>query len=429
MNIHVKNTLAVIHNNGVPEVKKSDIYISGSIISAVGKMPDGFRADKTIDGDGFLTIPGLVNCHTHAYMTLYRNLADDLTFEDWLFKSVMPVEDKTTGEEGYWGSLLGYAEMLKTGTTSFLDMHMFRADCARAADTIGIRGVLSRGLIGFGRNDEGGIKRINELKSEMEEFKNNPRLSFMVAPHSIYTTDREYLELCAETAGELDLGVHIHVSETKNEVENSYKNFGKSPVEYIAETGLFKHPTVAAHCVHLSEKDIDILAEYKVNVAANPKSNLKLANGVAPIPALIKKGVNVCLGTDSAASNNSLNLFGDMNNNSLIHKGVSGDPQAVTAAETFNAATVNGARALNINTGVIETGKKADIVMLNLNRPQFIPRHNLIAALVYSANGSETDTVIVDGNIVVQGGRLTMVDENEVYAKADEALKTIKSRI
>lgn len=426
MNIHIKNTLAVIHENGIPEVKNTDIYTKDDLITAVGEKPAGFTADKVIDGEGFLTIPGLINCHTHAYMTLYRNLADDLTFENWLFKSVMPVEDKTTGEEGYWGALLGYLEMLKTGTTSFLDMHMFRANCARAADNIGIRGVLSRGLIGSGKND---FSRINELKSEMEEFKSNPRLSFMVAPHSIYTTDREYLELCAETAKTLNLGVHIHVSETENEVKNSYDKYGLSPVEYIAQTGLFDFPTVAAHCVHISENDINILADKKVNVAANPKSNLKLANGIAPIPALLKKGVNVCLGTDSAASNNSLNLFSDMNVNSLIHKGVSGNPQTVTAIDTFNAATINGAKALNINAGAIEAGRKADIVMLGLNRPQFIPRHNLIAALVYSANGSETDTVIVDGNIVVQAGKLTMVDENEVYAKADEALRTIQSRI
>ncbi len=429
MNIEIRDVLAILPDDDGFKTETTSIYIKGSEIAGVGNKPDDFTAEKVISGENKLALPGLINCHTHAYMSIFRNLADDLSFENWLFKSVMPLEDQMTGEDAYWGALLGYTEMLKTGTTSFVDMHMFKGDCPRAINDIGIRGVLTRGLVGFGKNDESGLRRIDELKYEIDNFGSHPRMSFMVAPHAIYTTDREYLELCAETAKKLGVSVHIHVSETKNEVETAYEKYGMSPVKYIAETGLFDSNTIAAHCVHLSEEDIMILADKKVNVAANPKSNLKLANGFAPIPALLVSGVNVCLGTDGAASNNSLNMFSDMNYNSLIHKGITANPEIVSAATTFQMATINGALATGINTGSIEVGKKADISLLDLNNPQFTPRHNLLAALVYSANGSEVDTVIIDGEIVLQDKKLTKIDENEIYRKANETLINLKKKI
>ncbi|GHV48618.1 5-methylthioadenosine/S-adenosylhomocysteine deaminase [Clostridia bacterium] len=433
MNILIKNVTAVLPE-GVRE--KVNIAITGDVITAVWSGTSvisgdltGFTPERTIDGGGKLAFPGLVNCHTHAYMTLFRNLADDLTFDEWLFRSVMPLEDVTTGEDAYWGSLLGYAEMLKTGTTSFADMHMFTPFCAAAADKIGIRGVMTRGLVGNGRNDEGGLRRIAEFRQEAEKYKDHPRLTFMVAPHAVYTTDREYLELCAETAKEAGVSVNIHVSETLYEVSSCKEaHGGLSPVEYIEKTGLFDVNAVAAHCVHLSERDMDILAEKRVNVAANPKSNLKLANGTAPVPELLKKGVNVCIGTDGAASNNALNMFSEMNFSALLHKGRLGDPTVTGAAETFRMATAAGAKALQINAGEIAAGKKADIVLSDLARPQFCPKQNLVAALVYSANGSEVETVIVDGEIVLENGRLTRLDENEVMRKANESLKRIKER-
>lgn len=429
MRIEINSINAVLPHDGGFAVKETDIFIEADRITAVGGRPEGFTPDKIIDGRCRLAIPGMVNCHTHGYMALLRNIADDLTFDEWLFKGVMPIEDRMTGEDAYWGSMLAYAEMLKTGTTSFLDMHMFRGDCARAVDEIGIRGVLSRGLVGFGRGDEGGLRRIDELKSEMRDYANNPRLSFMVAPHAIYTTDREYLELCVETARELGLSIHTHVSETVHEVMTAKEKYGLSPVEYLNEIGLFDVNTVAAHCVHLSERDMQILAEKKVNVAANPRSNLKLANGIAPIPELQERGVNICIGTDGAASNNSLNMFSDMNYTALLHKGRTHSPTVTSAADVLGFATRNGAKALGLDTGVLEAGKKADIALLDLARPQFCPRHNLVAALVYSANGSEVDTVIVDGEVVLEGGKLTRVDEAEIYAKANEALVALKKKV
>lgn len=428
MDILIKNVTAIVPMDEMLDVDVTDIYIKENLIVSVGSEPGEFTPEKIIDGTDKLAIPGLVNAHTHAYMTLFRNLADDLPFEDWLFRGVMPLEDVTTGEEAYWGAMLGFAEMLKSGTTSFLDMDLFRGDSVRAAEKIGIRGVFGRGLVGGGRDDEGGLRRIDDLRYCISEFGKSGRQKFVVAPHAIYTTDRAYLELCGELATELDASVHIHVSESEGEVRAAYEKYGVSPVEYIEQTGLFDHNTIAAHCVHLSEKDMEILKNHGVHVAANPKSNLKLANGIADIPALLSKGVNVAIGTDGAASNNTLNLFGDMNYTALLHKGITKDPTVLSAEQVFRMATENGARALRLNTGTLEAGTKADIALLDLNRPQFVPRQNLIAALAYSANGSEVDTVIVDGEIVLENGRLTKIDEAEIYAKANESLATLRDK-
>jgi 5-methylthioadenosine/S-adenosylhomocysteine deaminase len=428
MNIHIKNVAAVVPMDEILAVETTDIFIEDNIIASVGDMPEDFKADKIIDGENKLAIPGLINAHTHAYMTLFRNLADDLSFHDWLFRSIFPLEDVTGDEEAYWGAKLGFLEMIKHGTTAFLDMDLFPWGSIKAACDIGIRGVFGRGLVGNGKNDPDGLRRIGDLKYGIEHYGENPLISFAVAPHAIYTTDREYLELCAELAGELHLPVHTHVSETVKEVEDSYAKFGVSPVEYIEQTGLFDHDTVAAHCVHVSEKDIEILARHGVTVAHNPRSNLKLSNGIAPIPAMQKAGINVALGTDGASSNNALNLFSDMNYAALLHKGTTHDPLVASAETVFRMATENGARALHLNAGSLEAGNKADVVLLDLNKPQFVPRHNLIAALAYSANGTETDTVIIDGKVVLEAGRLLTADEEEIYAKVEKSLAGLKRK-
>lgn len=428
MTIHLKNILALLPDDSGYKTEKTDIYISNGVIDAIGTAPDGFTAEKTIDGEDKLVIPGLVNCHTHTYMSLFRNLADDLSFGDWLFKNIMPMEDKLTDEDAYWGAMLACVEMLKSGTTCFLDMHMFKNMTAKAAVESGMRAVISRGLVGNGRNDEGGIRRINDTREEMKNFADNDRLTFMLAPHAIYTTDAEYLSLCIDTAKELNLPLNIHLSETTNEVETAYKQYGCSPVEYLEKLGFFDVKTVAAHCVHLSDNDIEILAKHNVSVALNPMSNLKLGNGFAPVIKMQDAGINLCIGTDSAASNNTLNMFSDMNYTALVHKGTNENAQAVSANDVLGFATRNGAKALGLdNVGEIKVGMKADLAILDINRPQFFPRNNLVSALVYSANGSEVETVIVDGEIVLENGRTTLIDEKLVYAKAEETINRLKN--
>lgn len=416
MNLLIKDITAIVPDGEGFAEKQCSICVKDDIIEAVGDIPADFVPDRTISGKDKLATAGFINCHTHSYMTLFRNFADDLSFDEWLFKRIMPHEDNLSGDDAYWGALLGCMEMLQTGTTAFLDMHMFPDACARAADESGIRAVLSRGLVGSDRNDAGGIRRVNEAKAEMLGWKGHQRLTFAIGPHAIYTTERPFLEYMAELSDELKVPIHIHLSETRYEVSECMRKNGVSPVKYLEQTGILDRKTIAAHCVHISDEDIDILSEKNVSVAANPRSNLKLGNGFAPLKKLLDKNVNVCIGTDGAASNNSLNLFADMNYTAMIHKGTNETPQCISAQEVHRFVTRNGAEALGLyNTGSLEAGKKADITIIDLDRPQFCPRQNLTAALAYSANGSEVDTVIVDGEIVVEHGKATKIDAEKVY--------------
>ncbi|MDE6593129.1 MAG: amidohydrolase [Oscillospiraceae bacterium] len=422
MNILIKNVNTLIGS----EVQTADIYVKDEYIAGINAAPEGFIPDKTIDGSDKLAIPGLVNSHTHSYMSVFRNLADDLSFDEWLFKSIMPREDNMRPEEAYWGAMLSCMEMLKTGTTCFMNMHIFPGMDAAAADKMGLKAVMTRGLVGSDRKDEGGLRRLREHMEERDRFKDNPRIKFKLGPHAIYTCGQDYLEYLLQTAKETDQQFHIHLSESAGEVQNCYKEHGKSPVEYLDDMGFFDVPTAAAHCVHVSEGDMDIMAKRGVSVLHNPKSNLKLANGTAPVPRMVEKGINVCIGTDSQASNNNLNMFSDMNFAALLPKGATAVPTVCAAREVLKFATVNGAKALGFSdTGEIAEGKKADIVLLDLLRPEFYPRVNLTAALVYSANGSEVDTVMVDGRILLENGRLTEFDEAEIYAKVEEAAKRL----
>ncbi|MBQ4225118.1 MAG: amidohydrolase [Oscillospiraceae bacterium] len=422
MDILIKDTPALLYDdNGGMRITETNICIRGRTIISVGDIPEGFAPKKTIGGSGFLAIPGLINCHTHSYMSVFRNLADDLTFNEWLFERIMPREDMLTNEDGYHGAMLSCAEMIKTGTTCFMDMHMFKNMTAAAADQTGMRVVLSRGLVGSDRSDEGGLRRLDDTLSEMKQWSINPRFGFMIAPHAIYTCGEDYLRYCTEKAKETGLGMHIHLSESPKEIKDCKKaHDGMTPVEYLESIGFFDVKTCAAHCVQCRESDIEILRKHDVNVIHNPKSNLKLANGIAPIPDMQKAGINICMGTDSQASNNSLNMFSEMNFAALIHKGANKDAQAVSARDVLRFATVNGAKALGLNAGEIAAGKLADIVLIDTERPEFYPRNDLISALVYSANGTEVDTVVIDGEIVLENGRLTLADEEEICANAQK---------
>lgn len=424
MNILLKEMPSIIGGKTVT----TDIYIGNGTILSIGDQPEEFIPDKIIDGKNKLAIPALINSHTHAYMSVFRNIADDLPFNEWLFERIMPLEDILDADDAYWGCMLSCIEMIKSGTGTFCDMHMFPNATPEAALACGIRAVVTRGLSGCGNDIAGGVRRINEAIMEYEKYNCEPLISFMLAPHSIYTCEKEYILSVMSLAEKLSLPLNIHLSESAYEVDSCLSEHGATPVEYLNSIGLFKHKTVAAHCVHLTEKDIEILANNHVSVAANPKSNLKLGNGIAPIKNLLDKGVNICLGTDSAASNNSLNLFGEMNYTALLHKGYTHDASVVTAAEVFQFATENGAKALGLEKlGKIEAGYKADIAILNTDCPQMYPMNNPLSALCYSANGSEVDTMIINGKIVMENRVIAGVDEEEVYYHVEKITKKFRS--
>lgn len=423
MGIVLKDILAILPEGKKDVIQKTSIYVEGNRIVSIGTEPAGFQTDKVIDGKDRLVIPGLINCHTHSYMSFMRNVADDLSFMDWLFGTIDPIEQQMTDEDTYWGAMLAIIEMMRSGTTCFNDMQMNIHQTTRAVKESGMRAMICRGLVGSG-NDEAGQMRLAQAYEERDAAKDCDRLTFMLGPHAPYTCDDGFMRVVSEEAKREHMGIHVHLSESVSEIEQIREKYGISPIEMAEKNGLFDVPAIAAHCVQIDEKDMDILKNKNVSVVTNPASNMKLGNGFAPVAKMLEKGINVCLGTDGAASNNCLNMFHELSLLTLIHKGVNKTPQCISAAEGFRIATINGAKALGLEKeiGSIEVGKKADLAILDLNTPSLTPRNNLLAALSYSANGSEVDTVIIDGKITMENKKLLTIDESLVYEKINEII-------
>lgn len=395
-----------------------DIAVEGKRIVYVGPpggVPAGFEPDEIIDATGMAATPGLVNCHTHAAMTLFRGYADDLPLMDWLAQKIWPIEAKLNSEDVYWGSLLAGLEMLKSGTTTFADQYFEMDRVAQAVDEIGLRAVLCRGLIGLAPHADQALAESRDFVRTWHGAAGG-RITTMLGPHAPYTCPPTYLKKVMQAADELGIGMHIHLSETRTEVEQIKQEYGCSPVELMERTNLFAYPVLAAHCVHLSDTDIEILARRGVGVAHNPQSNMKLGSGIAPVARMLAAGVNVGIGTDGAASNNDLNMVEEMRAAALLQKVALEDPTVLPAAQVLEMATIGGARALGLDgeIGTLETGKKADIVLWNLNQAHLWPPHSLQAHLVYSASRADVDTVIVDGQVLMRGRRVRTVDEETV---------------
>ncbi|MBR3314135.1 MAG: amidohydrolase [Atopobiaceae bacterium] len=412
MGLLIRDTLAVLPAGNGHVAGRHDIYIARGDIVGIDEAPEGFAANETIDGTRLLTIPGLVNAHTHAYLSVMRNMADDLAFEDWLFGTVVAIERRLEPEDSYWASLLSQVEMIRLGTTCFNDMGTHAGQTPRAARESGMRAVVCRALAGEAYDR--GNKRIDEALREREEFAGCDRLNFFLGPHAPYSCGPGYLRMVADLAREKGMGVHIHLAESQAESVRIWARYHCTPVEYVRDAGIFDVPTVAAHCTRVSASDLAILAEHDVSVATNPASNMKLGNGFAPVPGLMEAGVNLCLGTDGAASNNAQNMLREMGLLALVHKGASESPQCVSADDALRMATRGGARALGLPCGSIEVGKKADLALLDLDAPSLTPLGDPVSALVYAASGSEVDTVIIDGKVVLRHRELQTIDEERV---------------
>lgn len=426
MGIVIENALVVLPEGAEDVIRETTLYIEGDRITGIGDRNAGFTADKVIDGTDKLVIPGLINCHTHSYMSFMRNVADDLSFMDWLFGTIDPIEQQMTDEDTYWGANLAIIEMMKSGTTCFNDMQMNIHQTTRAVKESGMRAVICRGLVGSG-NDEAGQSRLRQAYEERDAAKDCDRLTFKLGPHAPYTCDDEFLKIVAAEAKKENMGIHTHLSESEGEISQIQEKYGCTPIALAEKCGIFDVPAIVAHCVQVTDEDIAILKRKNVSVVTNPASNMKLGNGFAPIAKMLDAGVNVCLGTDGAASNNCLNMFHELSLLTLIHKGTGKTPQCVSAKEGFRIATINGAKALGLEKeiGSIEVGKKADLAILDLNTPSLTPRNNLIAGLSYSANGSEVDTVIINGQITMENRKVLTVDEKLVYGKIQDIIVRI----
>ena len=409
MNILIKDALALLPGE---ETRVCDVYVSGDTIASIDKAPEGFEIEKTIDGTGRLLTPGFVNAHTHIYMTSLRNRADDLNFMTWLFDNVMPMESKLTDEDAYWSVQLGCMEMLQSGVTSIMDMHMFPHTTPKALEDAGMRAVVTRGLTGDKDSMDEGKKRIEQALLEYGEFKNSPIISFRLAPHAPYTCDEGFLRLVAETARENGLGIHTHLSESMDEQKTIKERYGCTPAEYFDRCGILTENTLCAHCVYISESDMELLARRGTSVAHNAASNMKLGNGFAPVPEMLKHGINVALGTDGCCSNNNQSILKEMQMASLIHKGVAREATTLPAKSVFDMATVNGAKALGLGgvCGEIKVGCKADLALFNLDTPELFPLGEPKAALCYSSAGLKAETVLVNGRILLEKGEYKTID-------------------
>ena len=381
MNYIITNGTLLLPDGESLKTEKADLYIRDGVIAAVGgTVPENFGNFETVDASDRLIMPGLINMHTHAYMTLLRNYADDVDFSEWLFDRCMPVEDRLPVEAAYWTSLLGCMEMISTGTTCFVDMHMYHEQSCRAANTAGMRGYIGRGLVGEDLYTDG-LSRFQGCIDEQEKYG--------------------------------------------SDMLDAIKKFGRTPVEVMRDTGFLGKNTILAHCVQMRGDDISIIAESGSSVVTNPASNAKLGNGFAPIEDLRRAGVNVCLGTDGTASNNTLNMFREMGLLSLIHKGI--HRSSVTAPATFvvDTATRNAAKALHREgeLGVIAPGAKADIIFIDLTAPSMFPNNNCISALCYSANGSEVESVMINGKFVMRDREFAGIDREQVLYEVGQIAK------
>ena len=397
-------------------VDTGNIFIKGDKISRI--TPTSVNAEmnfaNVIDGRGKFAVPGFVNTHTHASMTLLRSYSDDKGLMDWLQKDIWPIEDKMKRQDIYWGAALAAVEMIKGGTTTFTDMYgPNMEELAKVVDESGLRGVLCRGIIGIFNGEE-------KLQTNVELFKNfngaaDGRIKVMFGPHAIYTCPPNFLRKICETAKSLGAEIHMHMNETLDEINGCMKDYGKRPFEVVAETGLLDLGFLAAHCVHLSDNEIEIMKAKKVRVAHNPTSNMKLASGIAPVDKMLNAGLTVGIGTDGASSNNNLDMLEEIRLAALLAKIDTMSPLALPADTALKMGTEEGAKAVGFkNVGKIEVGYKADIVLWNMSGAEWQPNYNPVSLLVYSAISSSADTVIVDGKILMQNRELKTLDEEKI---------------
>ncbi|MBU0680079.1 MAG: amidohydrolase [Proteobacteria bacterium] len=415
-------------------IKGGAVAVAGDSIHEIGNRDDlvaKYAGARILEVDRGLVMPGLVNVHTHASMALLRGLADDLPLMTWLQEHIFPVEAKLSGELVYQGALLSAMEMIKSGTTSFCDMYLFAKDVARAAEKSGMRAWIGEVLYDFPSPNYGELNQGFIYLDEMfDRYENHPLVTVTVDPHAVYTCSPDLLVRLKEKAVDRGSRYVVHLSETTSEVQGALKQFGKTPVQHLEGLGLLDHSVLAAHCVVVNAEEIALLAERGVKIAHCPESNMKLASGVAPIAAMRSALLDVGLGTDGAASNNDVDMFGEMDMAAKLQKVHTLDPTALPAADVLQMATLGGARCLAAEQmiGSLAVGKKADIIVLDLDQPHLTPMYNVTSHLVYAARGGDVVHSVIDGRIIMENRRLLSMDEVEVLAHCRELAHKLTGR-
>jgi len=419
MRLLIKDASVVTLDPARPLLAPGYVSVQDGRIEAVSDQPPVGPWDEVIEGKGQILMPGLVNAHTHVAMTLLRGYADDMELMPWLQTKIWPIEARIGDEDVYWGSLLGIAEMLLGGVTTFCDMYYAFHRTAAAVEESGMRAVLSGVLLGFLNSAQADLEAACRFAREWHGAAGG-RISAMLGPHAAYTCPDPLLRQVISAARELGIGLHIHVSETEQEVEASEQSTGLPPVLHLERLGAFElHPVLAAHCVHVSPQEIEVLARHQVGIAHNPGSNMKLASGLAPVCELLARGARVGIGTDGAASNNNLDVLEEVRLAALLAKVREADPTALPAHQALYLGTRGGALALGLeDVGLIAPGFRADLVLLEARQPHLVPPHNLVSHLVYAARAGDVRTVLVDGRVVVRDRELLTLDLPRVMAEA-----------
>jgi len=397
-------------------IKNRDILIENNRIVKIG---DNLKDEDVIDGHGMLAIPGLINCHTHLAMTLFRGYADDMPLMPWLKEKIWPLEAKLTKEDIIWGVKLGCLELIRFGICCYNDMYFHMDETAKATKEMGLRAFLSEAI--FDTRPE----TLSAAEPFIKRWKNDSLIHPAIGPHAVFTCSNETWLQARDLAKKHDILLHTHLSEAKDEVENSIKEHGLRPVEYLDSLGVLSQRTMAAHCIWLTDKDISILANRGVNVAHCPVSNLKLTDGIAPIDRMNAAGINVCLGTDGASSNNNLNLFQEMKTMAIVQKNACCRPDVLKAEETWRIATDNAYKALNLDIGIRE-GALADLSLIDLKRPWFRPETSIISHLAYSISGG-VDTTIVNGKMLMRHGIIP--GEEEILENAQKRFERLTTSL
>lgn len=401
------------------------LVVRAGRIVAVGKRAEiaaQYSARRIISARGKLVIPGLVNAHTHIPMTLFRGLADDLDLNEWLTKYIFPAEAKNVTEEFVRaGTRLGLAEMIRGGTTTYCDMYYFEDAVADETARAGVRGVLGETVIDFPVPDnKTNVEAMAYVEKFVKKWQGHSLITPAIAPHAPYTVSPAHLTAAGAFSKRTNAPLVIHVAETRKEVEDVSQAQGATPAAYLERLGILNNLVIAAHAVFATPDEISVLQKRGVGVAHNPQSNMKLASGVAPVPQMLAAGVAVGLGTDGAASNNDLSLWEEMDAAAKLHKVTSGDPRTISAEQAFAMATIGGARALHLEReiGSLEAGKRADVVIVDLDAVHQTPRYNFYSHLVYATKAADVETVIVEGRLLMRNRQLLTLDERRIKAEA-----------
>jgi 5-methylthioadenosine/S-adenosylhomocysteine deaminase len=431
--IWIKEGQFITATNEQPLIQGHMIVENNTIAYIGEQLPEGFdetSVTEIIDGRNRLYMPGLVNTHTHAAMSFLRGYADDLALQTWLQDYMWPNEAKFTSDDVYWGTQLSVVEMIQSGTTCFLDMYDHMDRVAEVVTISGLRASLTRGMIGFAP-PEVQQQKLNEAKQFAKNWNGQAegRIKTLLAPHAPYTCPPDFFRKVIDISHELDLPMHTHMSETKREVEENVQQYGERPVKHLLQLGMFERPSIVAHAVHLTDEEIELLAKYDVRVAHNPGSNLKLASGIARVPELIQAGVKVSLGTDSSASNNNLDMFEEMRLAALLHKGTSFDPTVVPAQQAIQMATVVGAQSLWLdNVGTLEIGNKADFIAIDIDKPHYYPRTNLISHIVYAGGAQDVTDMWIDGRRIMKNRDILTLDVERIQSEVQQRYEDLQNR-